>query len=268
MKYILGLGLFLVGGALVTSACTQSDSHANQNPSRDTTGTTTTGSGSGGESTTTGTGGYDTGGSGGTGGYDTGGTGGTAGEGGWNNAGGEGGDGGTGGSGGTGGDFCDGDDNIPDDDLPSCYDLPYAAVTCTGETPIGVTLCEQYSENATDEAFASMFECLNELEVDCGDLGAHGSDVTDCTGLVFDACETDLAAEKCEAFGCQGDGDDQIPESLCVAMLSSLTDDGVQAVIDCSNQATQTPPGSPWGGSSDVKACDRAFLDCFSGDSD
>jgi hypothetical protein len=49
-------------------------------------------------------------------------------------------------------------------------------------------------------------------------------------------------------------------------MLSSLTDEGVQAVIDCSNEATQTPPGSPWGGSSDVKECDRAFLDCFSGD--
>jgi hypothetical protein len=261
MKYILGLGTLIVGGALVSGACTQSDSKGNTNPSRNNNTATTS---SGGASTVGGTGGYNTG---GTGGYSTGGTagyestGGSAGEGGWN-AGGEAGESSTGGSGGSGGDFCDGDDEL--DQRPDCDDLPYAAASCDTDPPLGVTVCEQYAENATDEAFQAMFDCLSELELNCSDEFPQIGGVNGCLADVpFDACESDLAVEKCEAFGCTGE--DQIEQASCVALLSSFNDDGVQAVIDCSNDATQTPPSSPWGGSSDVVACQDAFIECFVG---
>lgn len=267
MKYVLSLGLLLVGGALASGACTQSDSKGSTNRDRNPSGsggTTTSGTGNTGGSAngTGGTGGYDTTGSGGTGGYDA--TGGSAGEGGYNAAGAAGQNGtdasdGSGGSGGTGGDFCDGDDELQD--LPNCDDLPYSAATCNDEPPRGLTVCEQYAQNATDEAFETMFNCLNELDLDCGEDFPQVAGINKCLQEApFETCESELAVEKCDLFGC-----DAIDHDVCVAFLSSFTDDGVQSVIDCANELTQTPSGSPWGGSSDVVACEDAFVQCFAG---
>jgi hypothetical protein len=189
---------------------------------------------------------------------------------------GEGGEGGTGGSGGSGGGagappICLGDEDVRGS--ADCGDLEYGADECTAragnEPPLGMILCEHYADAATPEAFEAMFDCLDSLPEDavsnvgvCSDT--HDTAVNDCVGaIVFDTCESELAVEKCEAFGCLGE--DLIDEEVCVAMLSAYDDAGVQAVIDCANEVTETPSGSPWGGSSDVVACDEAFLNCYIG---
>lgn len=293
MKHIFALGTVILSGALLTGACTASDSDAEPDTTENfggaggsggsggtastdnTVNTATSSGGSGGSSGGSG-GTYSSGGSGGSSGGSGGSSGGTAGgagmgEGGW--AGEEpttttGWETTTTGGGGTGGEpGCLGDDDV--DDLPDCGDLEYAEVECEEfdpPEPLGVTICNQFAQHATPEAFSALFECLDMIDVedDCSE-DTHDDAVWDCTdnadtGVAVNTCENDLARQKCANLGC-GDIDTSV-DGLCDVYLSMFSPAGVDHVIACTNENLGDDNGGEWGEGPD---CAPVFEDCVAG---
>ena len=301
MKQIFALGTVILSGALLTAACVASDSDSDPDTTENSGGAGGAG-GSGGSGNAGGTGNavntatsggnggsggtYSSGGNGGSGGtYSSGGSGGTAGSGGTGEGGWAGDDSsettetsttgwqtttttGTSTTGGGGSPSeCLGDDDVSD--LPDCADLAYADVECSEFTPpepLGVTMCKQFAEHATPEAFAAVFDCLDMIEVEdnCSE-DTHDAAVWDCTdngdtGVAANTCASTLAVEKCANLGCSDI--DPEPYGECDAYLSMFTAAGVDHVIACTNDNLGDDNGGQWG---EGPECAEVFEGCVAG---
>lgn len=293
MKHIFALGTVILSGALLTGACTASDSDAEPDTTENFGGAGGSGGSGGTASTNSVNSATSSGGSGGSGGgsggtYSSGGSGGSSG-----GSGGEAGGAGTGeggwagedptsttesttgwettttGGGGTGGEpsGCLGDDDV--NDLPDCADLEYAEVVCDEfdpPEPLGVTVCNQFAQHATPEAFNALFECLDMIDVedDCSE-DTHDLAVWDCTdnedtGVAVNTCENDLAGEKCANLGCTDV--DTSSDGLCNVYLSMFSPAGVDHVIACTNDNLGDDDGGQWG---EGPECAAVFEDCVAG---
>ncbi len=272
MRHFFAFGTIIVLGGLAAGACTASDSDSNPDTSKNTSST-------GGTDSSGGTGGTASDSSGGSGGQgvSTSSSGGTTSSGGSaattsGGAAGMAGDTSTAGGAGDAGMAgapanCIGDDEVSDP--PDCETLSYNQVTCTGfdpPEPFGMTYCKQYAQHATPEAFQRLFECLDAIDVsdDCGE--EHDDAVRACRDAVAsETCVSELARTKCANFGCPGVDTD--PDGTCDVYLSSLTPEGVDHVIACTNEHTDDEPGGTWGAppNPDPVECRNVFLECFGG---
>jgi hypothetical protein len=165
---------------------------------------------------------------------------------------------------------CHGDEAVTN--LPSCDSLAYNDVSCddfTPPEPLGVSICNEWAEHATPEAFEALFACLNAIDETDQCSEAHDTAVRTCRDEVSSfTCRSELARTRCANLGCDEIETDE--DGACDIYLSSLTASGVQHLIDCVNEGTGDEPGGTWGAPPtppgvDEASCDQVFLQCLTG---